>query len=58
MVKAQADQRPAKQLTSQRREQRRHRRKLDVAALEMQPGDGVVQLIPVPAVPSGASVPE
>ena len=50
---AQADQRPAEQLSGQRREQRRRRRELDVAALKMQPGDGVVQLIAMPAVPSG-----
>ena len=51
--RAQADERPAEQLSGQRREQRRHRRELDIAALEMQAGDGVVQLVAVPAVPSG-----
>ncbi len=52
---AKTDQRPAEQLSRQRREQRRHRRKLDIPALKMQPGDGVIQLIPVPAVPRGDS---
>ena len=51
--RAKTDQRPAEQLSGQRREQRRHRRKLDVPALEMQPGDGVIQLVAVPAVPPG-----
>ena len=51
--RAQADERPAEQLAGERREQRRHRRELDVAALQMQAGDGVVQLVAVPAVPSG-----
>ena len=51
--RAQADQRPAEQLAGQRREQRRHRRELDVAALQVQAGDGVVQLVAVPAVASG-----
>ena len=51
--RAQADERPAEQLSGQRREQRRHRRELDIAALEMQPGDGVIQLVAVPAVSSG-----
>ena len=51
--RAQADERPAEQLSGQRREQRRHRRELDVAALQMQAGDGVVQLVAVPAVASG-----
>jgi hypothetical protein len=34
-------------------EQRRRRRELDVAALEMQAGDSVVKLVTVPAVASG-----
>ena len=51
--RAQADERPAEQLSGERREQRRHRRELDIAALEMQAGDGVVQLVAVPAVSSG-----
>jgi len=41
------------ELSGQRREQRRRRRELDVAALEMQAGDGVIQLVTVPAVASG-----
>ena len=51
--RAQADERPAEQPSRQRREQRRHRRELDVAALQMQAGDGVIQLVAMPAVPSG-----
>ncbi len=50
---AEPDERPTEELPGQRREQRRHRRELDVAALEMQAGDGVVQLVAVPAVSSG-----
>jgi hypothetical protein len=50
---AQADQRPAEQLSGQRREERRDRRELDITALEMQAGDGVIQLVAVPAVTSG-----
>ena len=53
--RAQADQRPAEQLSGQRREQRRHRRELDVAALEMQAGDGVVQLVAVPRAKAASS---
>ena len=51
--RAQTDERPAEQLAGQRREQCRHRRKLDVSTLQMQAGDGVVQLVTVPAVPAG-----
>ncbi len=51
--RAQPDERPAEQLSGERRKQRRHRRELDVAALKVQAGDRVVQLVAVPAVPSG-----
>ena len=51
--RAKTDQRPAEQLSGQRREQRRHGWKLDVPALKMQPGNGVIQLIAVPAVSPG-----
>jgi hypothetical protein len=48
-----ADERPAEQPSIERSEQRRHRRELDIAALEMQAGDGVIKLVAVPAVSSG-----
>ena len=51
--RAQADQRPAEQLPRQRREQRRHRRELDIPALQMPPGNRVVQLVAMPPVPPG-----
>ena len=49
----QADERPAEQPSGQRRKQRRHRWELDIAALKMQAGDGVIQLVAMPAVTSG-----
>jgi hypothetical protein len=51
--RAQADERPAEQLSVKRRKQRRHRREFDVAALEMLAGDGVIQLVTMPAISSG-----
>ena len=53
VIARKADERPAEQLAGQRREQRRHRRELDIAALQVQAGDGVVELVAVPAVASG-----
>jgi hypothetical protein len=50
--RAQAEQRPAEQVAGKCRKQRRQRRELDVAALQMQACDGVVQLVAMPAVAS------
>ena len=50
---AQTDERPAKELPSEGRQQGRHRRKLDIPALQVQARNRVVQLVAMPAVPSG-----
>ncbi len=50
--RAQADEGQAEQLPGKRGNQRRHGRELDVAALQVPAGDGVVQLVAVPPVSS------
>ncbi len=50
---AEPEQRPAVERVREGGDQRRHGRELDVAALEMAAGDGVVERVAVPAVPVG-----
>jgi hypothetical protein len=49
---AEPDQRPAEQHPGKRRQPRRHRRELDIAALQVAAGDRVIQLVALPAVPA------